>query len=157
MGLNYELLVDRPDLVPMVIDWWYTVWGDRMGPDRDKNIHQLASSLSSGDLPIHVLAVLNGIYVGSAALKLQELGDVYPSNKYWLGSVFVMEQYRGSRIASAMTMKIVKIARERNLPHLYLQTINLNGGLYSELGWQVIEQFNYKDEDTLLMMKTLGL
>jgi GNAT superfamily N-acetyltransferase len=100
---------------------------------------------------------LNGIYVGSAALKLQELGDVYPSNKYWLGSVFVMEQYRGSRIASAMTMKIVKIARERNLPHLYLQTINLSGGLYSELGWQVIEQFNYKDEDTLLMMKALGL
>ena len=33
MELQFEYLADHSDLVPLVIQWWHTVWGDRMGSD----------------------------------------------------------------------------------------------------------------------------
>ena len=73
-----------------------------------------------------------------------------------LGSVFVDEQHRGNSIASKLSKRIVELAKEKGLPHLYLQTIDLRGGLYAKLGWEPIREFNYKEEQTLLMLKKLS-
>ena len=111
MQLQFEYLADYPDSVPQVIAWWRSVWGDRMGPDLEKAAAQLRSSLGKVELPIHVLAMLDGKAVGVAALKLQELGDVFPDKQYWLGSVFVDKTFRDDKIASAMTLYTVEIGR----------------------------------------------
>lgn len=156
MSLKFHYLADCPEQVATVIRWWSEVWADRMGSDLSVAEAQLRQSLNKTQLPIHLLAFQNGIPVATAALKFQELDQLYPDYQYWLGSVFVAKRYRNSRIASDISMKIVELARSRGLPHLYLQTINLNGGLYSGLGWKPVEKFSYKDEETLLMLKTLG-
>jgi hypothetical protein len=51
-------------------------------------------------------------------------------------------------------MQIVSLAKNMGLPHLYLQTSNLSGGLYASLGWQPVERFFYHNEETLLMLNT---
>ena len=155
MSLAFEYLVDRPQDVPLVINWWQTVWGDRMGSNLDKAAQQLISSLSKTELPVHILATIDGQAVGTAALKLQELADIYPDRQYWVGSVFVSEDHRGERIASELTLKIVELANKLALPQLYLQTVDLSGGLYGKLGWERVEQINYKGEETLLMVRKL--
>jgi len=153
--LAFEYLADRPEDVPLIIEWWRSVWADRMGDDIPHAEEQLHTSLSKTDLPIHILATLEGVPVGTAALKQQELGDVFPDFQYWLGSVFVAEGVRHGQIASHLSQRIVEIARLLKLPHLYLQTINLDGGLYSKLGWQPVTEFTYKGEHALLMVKEL--
>lgn len=155
MQVQFEFLSDRPEDVPLVIEWWQSVWADRIGPDGENVNEQLRASLSKQELPIHILATLHGKPIGIAALKLQELAELFPDKQYWLGSVFVVEEYRGYRFASALSQKIVEMARKQSLPHLYLQTLNLDGGLYAKLGWQPLQQFNYKDEEILLMVKQL--
>ena len=155
MDLKFEYLIDRPEDVRQVITWWHTVWADRMGDDLEKATDQLRLSLSRDELPVHILALLNGKAVGVAALKLQELGELFPDKQFWLGSVFVDKTYRDDKIASAMTLYIVKMAQAMGLPHLYLQTLNLGGGLYAKLGWEPVVQFNYKGEETLLMIRQL--
>ena len=155
MDLRFEYLVDRPDDIPQVIKWWHSVWADRMGDDLQKSMDQIRIALNRDELPIHILAILHGKAVGVAALKLQELEELFPDKRYWLGSVFVDEHHRGNKTASDMAIKIVDLAKNMGLPHLYLQTMNLNGGLYAKLGWEPELQSNYKGEETLLMMKQL--
>ena len=155
MQIQFEYLADHPECVPLVIDWWRTVWSDRIGSDLARASEQLRSSLSRDELPINILAMLHERPVGTAALKLQEVEDLFPDKQYWLGSVFVDKTYRGVGIASALCMKIVQLAEQKGVPHLYLQTQNLQGGLYTGLGWEPIEQFRFKHEDALLMRKEL--
>lgn len=131
------------------------MWASQMNPDLNAAEIELTQSLSKSSLPIHIIAFENLIPVGSAALKLQELDDVYPECQYWLGSVFVDKHFRGGKIASALTMHVVELANSMSLPHLYLQTSKLNGGLYAQLGWKPLEKFSYKGEKTLLMLKSL--
>ena len=154
--MQIEFLADHPEAVPQVIAWWHTIWADRMGNDIAALQNQLLSVLGKEKLPIQLLAMEQGKPVGTAVLKMQELADLYPDRQYWLGSVFVDEAHRGSRIASAMTLKIVEMAQARGLPHLYLQTANLSGGLYAKLGWKPVERFDFRGEETLLMCKTLS-
>lgn len=153
--IEFEYLADRIDAVPLVIQWWRTIWADRMGSDAGHAAQQLRDSLSRTELPIHILATVQGRPVGTAALKLQELGDAFPDCQYWLGSVFVEPESRDRQIASLLSLRIVEIARQMNFPHLYLQTIDLDGGLYSRLGWERVEEFTHMNEHALLMLKRL--
>ncbi len=155
MALQFSYLADDPDLVPQVISWWHTIWADRMGPDLEAARKQLRDSLGTDELPIHVLAEIDGEAVGTAVLKLQELGDLYPDCQYWLGSVFVEESRRHQGIAAQLVGQIIALAQSRQLPHLYLQTVNLSGGLYAKLGWQPVEEFDYRGTRTLLMYRAL--
>ena len=156
MQIQFEYLADHPECVPQVIDWWWTEWSDRIGPDLEKASERLRSSLSRDGLPINILAMLHDKPVGTAALKLQEVEDLFPDKQYWLGSVFVEEAHRGVGIASALSMKIVQLAEQKCVPHLYLQTLDLDGGLYGKLGWKPVQLFNVLDEDTLLMVRKLS-
>lgn len=154
--IQFEYLADRPECVPQVIAWWHTVWADRMGSDIPRLEAQLRQSLGRDELPVHLLATAAGRPVGTAVLKRQELADLYPDRQYWLGSVYVVPEYRHGRIASQLAERVIELAREQELPHLYLQTVNLNGGLYARLGWRPVERFDYRGETTLLMLRELG-
>lgn len=154
MNLEFKYLANHPEQVDKVIGWWHTVWSDRMGPI-DEAARQLAANLNTDALPIQILATIDGEPVGTAVLKQQELGDLFPDRQYWMGSVFVDEPYRGASIASRLSQKIIDLAESRGLPHLYLQTVNTSGGLYARLGWQPVQLFDYRGERTLLMVREL--
>lgn len=126
-----------------------------MGSDIDLSIEQLSSSLGKTEFPIHILALDDDVPVGTAALKRQELPELFPDYHYWLGSVFVEEGSRGKDFASMLSIEISDIARSMGLPHLYLQTVSLDGGLYAKLGWKPLKEFTHMDEHALLMLKEL--
>lgn len=155
MSLRFEYLFDRPELVPTVIRWWHSVWSDRMGSDFANLEHQLLNSLSKTEFPTHVVAFDEDEAVAVAALKFQELEDIFPDHTYWLGSVFVAEAHRHKQLGSHITQRVVDVATERDLPQLYLQTQNLSGGLYKKMGWEPLQQLTINDEETLLMVKPL--
>ncbi len=153
--MQFEFLADNPHRVPQVISWWLTIWADRMGSDVKAMEEQLLSSLSKDQYPVHILALKNGEPIGTATLKMHELNEMFPDKQYWVGSVFVEAAHRGDKVATALTQEIIALARDRGLPHLYLQTSNLSGGLYAKLGWQPLQRFTYRGEETLLMRKLL--
>ena len=153
-NIDFEFLADRPADVPLVMDWWHSVWGDRMG-DLEVYMEQFVAKLGKHELPLDILAIKNDQAVGTAALKEHEMEELYPSFRYWLGSVFVASEFRGQGIARLLTNEIIRRAKQLQLPQLYLQTVDLTGGLYSELGWEPVDQLNYKGEDTLVMINFL--
>ena len=156
MPVQFGYLADQPELVPQIIRWWHTVWTDRMGSDFSSLEQQLADSLSKTEFPIHIIASVDGEPVAVAALKRQELEELFPDKQYWLSSVYVDENWRGRQLGSRIAARAIELAREKGLPHLYLQTQNLSGGLYTKLGWQPIEQLSVRGDPTLLMILTLS-
>ena len=156
MTIEFEYLADRPESIPQVVDWWFTVWGDYMDASPEKITEHLTASLSKDKLPLYILAINEGEPVGTAALKLHEAEDLYPGHQYWLGSVFVDPDHRGHKVATQLSQRVVEIANIRAIPQLYLQTLKLDGGLYAKLGWKAVERFTNKGAESLLMLKPLG-
>jgi GNAT superfamily N-acetyltransferase len=124
-----------------------------MGPDLEKFERQLIGSMSKDELPLLLIGFDGSSPVGTAALKLQELEDLYPDYQYWLGSVYVAEGFRGRGYGAQLSLEIVRIAKQRGLPGVYLQTSSLDGGLYAKLGWEPVQQFLSRREKTLLMQR----
>ena len=156
MPVQFGYLADQPELVPQIIRWWHTVWTDRMGSDFSSLEQQLADSLRKTEFPIHIIASVDDEPVAVAALKRQELEELFPDKQHWLSSVYVDENWRGRQLGSRIAARAIELAREKGLPHLYLQTQNLSGGLYTKLGWQPIEQLSVRGDPTLLMILTLS-
>ena len=156
MPVQFGYLADQPELVPQIIRWWHTVWTDRMGSDFSSLEQQLADSLGKTEFPIHIIASVDDEPVAVAALKRQELEELFPDKQHWLSSVYVDENWRGRQLGSRIAARAIELAREKGLPHLYLQTQNLSGGLYTKLGWQPIEQLSVRGDPTLLMILTLS-
>lgn len=159
MELQFKLLADHMHHAPLIVDWWLSYWGNQLGSPREDMIDDLmvdlGNSLVDEELPLHVFAVLDGAPVASAALKMHELEELYPQCEYWLGSVFVAQGYRGRGIAARLCDEMVRLGQGRGLPHLYLQTEDLSGGLYRQLGWSPVENFINAQGEGLLMKREL--
>ena len=155
MDLSFEFLADRPEDIPTITAWWYEVWADRMG-DIASYTRNFAATLGTEDLPLDILAVQEGKPIGTAALKYYEMRETYPDYQYWLGSVYVKPACRGQGIAARLAGRVVELARQRGLPQIYLQTVDLSGGLYAALGWEPLHRLVYKGDETLVMVKHLA-
>ena len=153
--IQFQFLADRPQDVPLVMSWWHSYWGRRMG-DLPAYTERFLKTLGKENLPLDMVAVLDGSAVGTATLKEHEMQEIYPQYRYWMGSVFVAPEQRGQGIAHQLASHIVELARQRQLPQLYLQTIDLSGGIYTDLGWEPLDRLVYKDEETLIMVKYLS-
>ncbi|MBT8148040.1 MAG: GNAT family N-acetyltransferase [Gammaproteobacteria bacterium] len=152
--IEFEFLADRPQDVSRIMAWWHTVWEENMG-DIDDFTETFKSNLGKDALPVDIVAVLDDEPIGTATLKEHEMQEVFPDLQYWMGSVFVVPERRGQGIARSLVNKIIELARQRELPQLYLQTVDLTGGLYADLGWEPVDRLQYHGDDTLVMVKYL--
>ena len=80
-----------------------------------------------------VLALEKDAVLGVAQLKYREM-DIYPEKEHWLGGVYASEKFRRKKIAENIIVRLIDIAKALGVKTLYLQTENLNGGLYRRLG-----------------------
>lgn len=152
--IKFEFLADRRDDVPLILEWWHGFWGDRMG-NLDVYTERFLSTLGKDELPLDIVALKDELPIGTAALKLHEMQEVFPDYRYWMGSVYVVPEQRGQGIAGLLANEIIRLARKRQLPQLYLQTAHPAGGLYRDLGWEPLDKLTYRGENTLIMVNHL--
>jgi GNAT superfamily N-acetyltransferase len=82
--------------------------------------------------------------------------SIYPEKEFWLESLFVSPEFRGCGIGSALAEEIAVIAKGFGVKELYLQTENLDGGLYKRLGWNIIETTEYNSVWVAVMVRQLA-
>jgi GNAT superfamily N-acetyltransferase len=154
--VNFDLLVDRQDAIPIVAKWYFEEWGYNVsGNSIQQTIDRLNRKLNRDKLPLHILAVEDEKVLGVAQLKLHEM-DIYPDRAFWLGGLFVSSISRRKGVGSALAHKIATIAADFGYKELYLQTEALDGGLYRKLGWRSIETVRYKGVHVAVMVRKLG-
>lgn len=154
--MKLEYLADKEDLLPTVAKWYFEKWGclDE-GNTLDKDMKKLQVYLNKDRIPLMLLATDANEALGVVQLKFHEM-SIYPEKTHWLGGVYVAKEHRGRGIARQIILELILIAEKLNVKILHLQTEDLTGGLYREMGWRPIEQVNYHDVEVLVMERKLN-
>ena len=156
MAVKFVYLADRPEALATIAGWYFSEWGylrPDTGPERIAA--RLGSSMHRDRLPLVVLAVDGREVIAAAELKYHEM-DIYPDREHWLGGVYVAVPHRGRGVAAQLIGYAVAEAAALGVEVLHLQTEHRDGGLYTRLGWQAVEQVNYRGVDVLLMQRRIA-
>lgn len=113
-------------------------------------------SLASTGLPIVVVAVNDGEFVGTASLIVDdELPDATESGP-WLAAVLVSESNRHKGIGSALVRAVEERAAKLGIEEIFLYTEH-GMDWYQSMGWQYIRTAHLGDHDVSVMTRSLIL
>lgn len=155
--MQFEFLANRLDAKPVIGRWYHREWGLRLqGETEQQSIDRLNEYLHIDRLPFILLATEGTALLGAVQLKYREMADLYPDKEHWLGGVYVAPDHRNRGIGSLMAEEIAARAPEYGVKTLYLQTEQLDGGLYRRLGWQPIESVDNHGTQVLVMERSVG-
>jgi len=155
MGTKIEYLADHPEFIPQIATWYFNEWGHKKVDNSIEKTRQgLHAKLNKDRAPIPVVAIADGRLIGAAQLKIREMA-IYPNREFWLGALYVDSTARGHGIGELLTKRIEAISKRLAIKELFLQTAKLDGGLYTRLGWLLIEQVNYDGVEVSVMRKEL--
>jgi GrpB-like predicted nucleotidyltransferase (UPF0157 family)/N-acetylglutamate synthase-like GNAT family acetyltransferase len=153
---EFHYLSEYPEAVPTVARWWFEAWGPTTScPTAEALARVLATELHRDELPVQIVAVENGDVVGVVVLKDHELKQQFPGLRYWLGNVFVRPDWRGRGVGAALVKRAEGSALAMGIATLHLATDRVDGGLYTRLGYRVLERTQKSDMDIVVMARQL--
>ena len=156
MSLEFALLADRTDAVPIVARWYFEEWGN-LRPDNSiqRTSDRLEQYMNRDTMPFIVVATRADEIVGAAQLKFHEMAEEFPDKEHWLGGVYVAAGHRGHGYGSVIVERVTDMAPKYGVQTLYLQTEALDGGLYARLGWTEFARVNKAGLNVLVMERQL--
>ncbi|MEN8129851.1 MAG: GNAT family N-acetyltransferase [Pseudomonadota bacterium] len=155
--MQFELLTNRPDAIPIIGRWYNQEWGRRLHNEtEEQSIEKLNEYLNTDQIPFILVATEGVEVIGAAQLKYHEMADIFPEKEHWLGGVFVAPEYRGNGLGSRLAEEIARHASLHGVRTLHLQTEQLDGGLYRKLGWQPVQRVDNHGMHVLVMERQVG-
>ena len=152
--MKFILLADEPSAAETVATWYFNEWCKDGRYAKDEVEQKVHASTNRNEPPLLVLAKEEETLIGAAELKYREM-DIYPQFEHWMGGVYVDENHRGKGVASKLVIEVIAKARSIGVKKLYLQTENLSGGLYAQMGFKPVEQADSKGVRVLVMVADL--
>jgi GNAT superfamily N-acetyltransferase len=141
--IEIEYLADVPYYLPTVVSWIFREWCREDG-DLEQVVLRYRQRLSRGRIPLTLVAIHEGAPVGVISLKLDDLParpDLFP----WIGSLYVVPDYRGKGIGKLLVKRAEFIAQELGAGMIFVFTDAL-GDLCEKEGWVYVGDAPYKDE-----------
>ncbi len=137
-----------PDYAPILAYWAYNEWYRHRPFGFSLVLKAYMGRAHDNSLPQCFIALKDSLPVGMGTLKaddLQSRADLNP----WLSSLYVVPEFRGRGIGSALVSKISECSRDLGSESLYLflgqNQKELLERFYTARGWEVLE--NSKDND----------
>ena len=141
-----------PQLAKYSHDEWRPVY-DKAGMTLGDVVASYAQRVNLDTLPLALVAIYHDRVIGTGSLKLQDL-DVRPQLTPWMGGIFVVKEYRGHGVATALIHRLIKEARRLSVKRLYLWTSSAEV-LYANLGWVSLERFDYCGQIISVMQREI--
>lgn len=149
--MQLKLLADYPSAAATVAGWYFETWGCHVpGVTLESELDKVRGYMERETAPLLVLALDGYAVVGCAAFKIREMPQ-FSEYEHWLGGVFVDPAHRGRGVAGRLVEDVVARARRAGVEHLYLQTEDLSGGLYGQLGFEGLETVENRGHHVLIM------
>jgi len=117
-------------------------------------IEKITERLNTDKFPLAFVALAGSRPVGTASLKIQEM-TTHKHLYYWLGTVYVVPEYRGKGVGSALVKHAEMKAGELGVKTLYLHTPDKEG-FYLDRNWETIERPVYFDMPVVIMKKEMA-
>ena len=116
----YQYLGEQAHLIPTIAQWHQDEWHN-ISPNltTDLRINEYSSYPCKPNIPMCILATVDGKAAGSASLVLSDM-DTHPELSPWLASVYVSSDYRCQGIATELIQQCINNARLLGIEKLYL-------------------------------------
>jgi N-acetylglutamate synthase-like GNAT family acetyltransferase len=147
-------LADYPQHLSTVAAWVFDYWGHLIpGLTLAQVEERFRSKLQRDALPLALLALEGETPVGTASLQPTDM-HTRPDLAPWMASVYVVPAQRGQGIGSRLVQAIEVAARRLGVSTVYLFTPDQQR-LYARLGWQEVEETDYRGERVTIMGKKM--
>ncbi len=154
--IDIKYLADCPELIPTLASWAFKQWGRQYKMESvGVQLEFFANRANRDKIPLALVAFLDSQPVGTASLKIREM-TTHTHLQYWLGTVYVVKQFRNRGIGTELISRATAKARDLGVETLYLHTPD-KVGLYLRLGWEEIERTVYYEHEVVIMKKKLDL
>jgi len=157
-NLKIELLADHPDalhtLKKLFESEWEPYYGIEGPGDAETDIN---ISANRAELPIAVVAIVDGNVCGTAALKMESV-TTYPDYFPWLAGLLVAPEYRRKGIGEQLIMEIEKLAQQLGYKEIYVGTGEKSGMSEVTLdkrNWKFINKSEYYVSEARIYKKKL--
>lgn len=153
-SFQLTFLADYPQFVPTIAEWIFDEWGHQDPENSLKNsVARLQSRLNTNTPPIALVGLLDGKPIACSSIKIREL-DPFPQYTHWLGSVYVLSEFRNKGIGTAVVEISSQIAAKLGLRELYLYT-HSHEDFYTHLGFTPVERPLLQSRKIVIMKRLL--
>lgn len=146
-------LSDVPEHIPVVASWLNEEWGVIKNEPIDQTLKYVRRNALENPSTFVLIVLENDTPVGTASLILDDM-PTRPELSPWLADVYAVKTERKKGIGRKLVEAVEIEAIKRGLKKIYLFTTS-NTGLYELLGWQLLEQSEYRGEPVRIMTKKL--
>lgn len=145
MNLSIKNLTESPEYFEDVFHALYSNWGNN-NPNFWRS--WIRSCMSSTDIPITYIVLLDNHFVGTFSLWLCDLQSCQNLSP-WLGGIVVLEEYRRQGIGLYIQQQAKKILKSFNVSKAFLFTELI--GFYEKTGWEFVgNAFDENDKQVRL-------
>jgi GNAT superfamily N-acetyltransferase len=143
-NITIDYLANHPELAEELARFSWNEWPsiyEHRGQTFADALRTYQERTNVDSIPLALVAFAGGKLVGTVSLKDDDL-EIRPEIKHWLGGLFVVPEWRGRSVASALMRRATEEARRLKVLRLFLWTSSAEG-LYLKLGWQPVERTDY--------------
>jgi GNAT superfamily N-acetyltransferase len=131
------------DCIPEIARWQFDVWGRLTGAESyEQYIRMLEACANGSDIPAVLVALFDGILLGSASLVSCDM-KIRPALTPWLAQLFVLPPYRQHGVGRSLVRALAARAKAIGYRRLYLFTSGDLPQYYERLRWITDEQVEY--------------
>lgn len=156
MCMDIRLISTNDDELMTVATWSLTEWGEDFPDDTIASYRALFAEASDDRdrLPVVLVAVDNGLLVGTASLvaddELPDATEIGP----WLAATYVVPHARMSGVGAHLVAAVENEARRLGFAELFLYTHDRHEW-YERRGWQRLRATTLRTRPVIVMCKDL--
>lgn len=151
--VQIKYLADVPEFVPELAQWTLDAWG-KYDPSLNLNsiTNSLKNKLNKDQVPMTFVAVAGNKPVGMISIKPEIKVKGYEDRNLWLGSFWVLEEFRDQGIGTILLDKAYSKSRELGHNKISLFASDPNAPIwYSNHGWKQFAEDTYQGHPVVLM------
>lgn len=160
MSVNIQIkyLADVPQHVPVLAQWTYEAWGKY---DPSLSLENATDSLKEKSLnrdkiPLTFVALSDNKPVGMVSLKPKIVVEGYSDRDLWLGSYWVIDEYRDQGIGTQLLEKVYAKAHDLGFKKISLFASDPKApAWYAQHGWREFAKDTYQGHPVVLMERLL--
>ena len=152
--LVVEPLGWHPEALEPVASWIDSEWGAFSGRTLLQTRERFAGEVA-GQLPITLVALVDGLPHGVASLRERDSRDWDPASKPWICNVYVDPEARGRGIAARLCIALEEEARRLGFTRAFLASLRPEGSLYEQIGYRTYGWADMADGRMFVMEKML--
>ena len=137
MTIETALLIDHPEAIAPLVALFETEWADWYNPQGASARTDLSERARRGGLPLGIVALRDGVVLGTCALTMTS-GGLVTERSPWLGGLLVEPGQRRQGVAAALLGRARVEARRLGHGKLFALTAHAVG-LFESQGWTMID------------------